>query len=88
VKNAKNDHETTFAEDRSSRRPCQFAIVPRKLFVHVRNMQRYMQDLTLHEFDSLALLSLLPADFPGRNGTVPAGTGACTLLALNWSHGT
>jgi hypothetical protein len=45
-------------------------------------MKRYMQDLTLHELDSLTLLSLLPADILGWNGTMPAGTGACTSLAL------
>jgi hypothetical protein len=45
-----------------------------------------MQDLTLQEIDPLALL-LLTADFLGRNGAMPAGTGAYTLLAFAWGHG-
>lgn len=79
---AKNDHETTFAVDWSSLRQRQFGSFPQKLWIHVRNMKRYMQDLTLHELDSLTLLSLLPADILGWNGTMPAGASACTSLAL------
>lgn len=84
---AEDDHETTLAVYRSSRRKRQFRTPPRKFVVHVRSMKRHMQDLALQEIDPFTLLILLPGDVLGRNGARPARTGACAVLALTWSHG-